>query len=83
MQRAAMTFFIHEAKGYEIIGGNEGWGWCLLLPSRSLMKPKGSKGTYALVTRDLIANESVEILPTNTKEKVLSKGLEDNLVRDL
>ncbi len=54
-----------------------------MLPSRSLMKPKGSKGTYALVTRDLIANESVEILPTNTKEKVLSKGLEDNLVRDL
>jgi hypothetical protein len=47
------------------------------------MKPKGSKGTYALVTRDLIANERVGILPTNTKEKVLSKGLEANLVRDL
>jgi len=58
-------------------------GWTLLLPTRSLMKLEGSKGTYALVTCDLIANESVEILPTNTKERVLSKGLEDNLVRHL
>jgi hypothetical protein len=73
MQRVAMTFFIHEAKGYRIIagggGGNESWGWCLLLPTRSLMKPEGSKGTYALVTRDLIANESVQILTMNNQKR--------------
>jgi hypothetical protein len=84
MQRAAMTFFIHEAKGLpNHWGAMRAEGWTLLLPTRSLMKPEGSKGTYALVTRDLKANESVQILPTNTKEKVLSKGLEEQSCKAL